>query len=127
MTDKDKPNAEISFTPENAEISFTPEVVLIDEEEEEKKSSKKLEELQEETKAYDIAKSQEKTRAWLARGLFLLLAITYIGCVSSFLYYTFKSENKDDETAIKDFMTLVISSQTTLVGTALGFYFGAKT
>ncbi|MCC5602821.1 hypothetical protein [Nostoc favosum] len=68
---------------------------------------------------------QEETRTKLA----LYLVYTLIGTL--FLSFVLTgvaafSPDKEDRNYFKDLITLVITSQTGLIGTVLGFYFGAK-
>jgi hypothetical protein len=68
----------------------------------------------------DIPVLQEKTRGRLATWLLVLLATTLVGIG----FYIFESQ---EEANIKrELITLVWTSLVTLVGSALGFYFGSK-
>ncbi|AGY58906.1 hypothetical protein [Gloeobacter kilaueensis] len=69
---------------------------------------------------FDIQQSQEKTRSTIAIWLLVLLTSSII---CSFAYAIFGDLSKG---GVKEFLTLLLSSQFTLVGTALGFYFGTK-
>lgn len=69
---------------------------------------------------------QEETRSWLARRLVNMLIGTIIG---TFLLIVVDKilitldENQDNQTS-RELITLLWTSQATLVGSALGFYFG---
>ncbi|MFW9257696.1 hypothetical protein [Nostoc sp. CALU 546] len=72
-----------------------------------------------------IPVKQEETRTKLA----LYLVYTLIGTL--FLSFVLTgiaafTPDKEDRNYFKDLITLVITSQTGLIGTVLGFYFGAK-
>lgn len=78
-----------------------------------------------------IAQKQEDTRSQLAKTLLWLLIGTYIGSfliLIGVIFYPMQT-NVDKSTVytyIKDVVTLLITTQTALVGTALGFYFGSR-
>jgi hypothetical protein len=81
--------------------------------------------------AKTIDEQREDTRRRLAE----LLVYSYIGTIvltlllvagDRFAFYWYgKSPPTNDQS--KDLITLIWTTQTTLVGTALGFYFGGKT
>ncbi|MBW4609965.1 MAG: hypothetical protein KME22_22835 [Hassallia sp. WJT32-NPBG1] len=76
-------------------------------------------------KIKQIPVKQEETRTKLA----LYLVYTLIGTL--FLSFVLTgvaafTPDKEDRNYFKDLITLVITSQTGLIGTVLGFYFGAK-
>jgi len=84
---------------------------------------------------YNIPQQQEQTRSQLATflikifagtlGLSLALVISLV--VLSITIDKDKSENFDKTTAlVKDLITLVVTSQIGLIGSALGFYFGSR-
>lgn len=80
---------------------------------------------------HDLNKDIEKTRSGLANKLLSLLISTYIGSfiilIAIIIYPVDNQEEKSEiYTYSKDIMTLLISTQTGLVGTALGFYFGSR-
>lgn len=71
----------------------------------------------------DLRSEQEKTRAWLAKGLVIIFGSTIS---AFFLFILIKiifptSVNTED---LKDLLTLILTSEVGIVGTALGFYFG---
>lgn len=82
-----------------------------------------------------LEEKQEETRSKLATFLIKMLATTL---VSSFLLVvililstSFMDEKKAEfiekkSTLVKDLVTFIITAQTGLIGTALGFYFGSK-
>lgn len=69
---------------------------------------------------------QEETRAWLAKRLIDLVTWTIFG--TFLLIVTDKVlvalDRKTDSQASRELITLIWTSQATLVGSALGFYFG---
>lgn len=79
----------------------------------------------------DLPRIRENTRSGLANKLLYSLIGSYI---SSFIILiaviTYPVDNQEEKSEIytysKDIMTLLISTQTGLVGTALGFYFGSR-
>jgi hypothetical protein len=84
---------------------------------------------------YNIPQQQEQTRSQLATflikifagtlGLSLALVISLV--VLSITIDKDKSENFDKTTTlVKDLITLVVTSQIGLIGSALGFYFGSR-
>lgn len=64
----------------------------------------------------------EKTKAWLAKALVIIFGST-IGSFFLFIVVEmlFPSADKED---LKDILTLILISETGIIGTALGFYFG---
>lgn len=74
---------------------------------------------------------QENTRSTLASILIVILISTYVGCfiILGYLisYPEIKTGNKSELfTYTKDIFTLLLTTQTGLVGTVLGFYFGSR-
>jgi hypothetical protein len=77
---------------------------------------------------------QEETRSDLAKFLIYGFAATIAGVFAIILidkisYYSAKDEMKEkikDQTGTKDLITLVLTTQSTLVGAAIGFYFGTR-
>jgi hypothetical protein len=63
---------------------------------------------------------KETTRSWLGIGLLAIYGIT----IGFTLGITNSDKIKDEER--KEILILIITSQATLVGTALGFYFGKE-
>jgi hypothetical protein len=84
-------------------------------------SSEALEKLEPRERDFNIVKAQEETRSLLAKWLLGMLCTTLL---ASFLVMSSKSLK--DEPDLKNMLTLIITSQGTLVGTALGFYFGKQ-
>lgn len=84
-------------------------------------SSEALEKLEPRERDFNIVKAQEETRSLLAKWLLGMLCTTLL---ASFLVMSLKSLK--DEPDLKNMLTLIITSQGTLVGTALGFYFGKQ-
>lgn len=80
------------------------------------------------TEKKSISEQQESTRSTLAIWLVIALFFTYL--VSFLLFFIviwFPPEKEEDAfTKIKDVITLLITTQTGLVGSALGFYFGTR-
>jgi len=88
----------------------------------------------------DLQKSQEQTRAKLAKFLTYTLAGTIVssfvvivaltimsGFMSGFLVDEKKTSSFDKTSALaKDLIVTILTSQIGLVGTAIGFYFGSK-
>lgn len=70
---------------------------------------------------YNPEAAQESTRSFLAKILVFLFAGTSV--LTVLLSFIVDLENKDK---LKDFSTIIITTQGTLVGTALGFYFGDR-
>lgn len=75
-----------------------------------------------------IPQKQEQTRSWLAKALVttlmgtIVLTFTFVGTEM-----LLKVSGKDVETQdFREILTLVLTSETALVGTALGFYFGSQ-
>ncbi len=79
---------------------------------------------------------QETTRAWLATFLTYTLAgtittsfilIISLVVMSGFIVDEKKNSSFDKTSALaKDLITFILTAQTGLIGTALGFYFGSK-
>lgn len=72
---------------------------------------------------FDIVESQERTRANLAYGLLGILVVTLAG-VGVFITFAPSGEKTESH---RDLLTLIWTSEVTLVGSALGFYFGSQT
>ncbi|MGF1481267.1 MAG: hypothetical protein ACFB4I_17585 [Cyanophyceae cyanobacterium] len=64
-----------------------------------------------------IRESQEATRSFLAPAVLIIYALTLVGCFGVVLWGLDKDERQE-------VITLIITSQGTLIGTAVGFYFG---
>ena len=82
-----------------------------------------------------IEEQQEQTRSQLASFLVNIFAGTIIGSFVLFSTLVLLTMNIDEKKAgnldktsilIKDLITLIITSQTGLIGSALGFYFGSR-
>jgi hypothetical protein len=81
-----------------------------------------------------LAVMQEETRANLAKYLVGGWAITTLLVLllvagEKFAYYRLPDNeraNIRDQTGAKDLITLVLTTQSTLVGAAIGFYFGTR-
>ena len=82
-----------------------------------------------------IEEQQEQTRSQLANFLVKIFAGTIIGSFVLFSTLVLFSINIDEKKAgnldktsilVKDLITLIITSQTGLIGYALGFYFGSR-
>jgi hypothetical protein len=83
-----------------------------------------------------LAERQEATRSELARALIWILGGTLtasfvlmitLTVVSGFLIKSERVETFDkNSSTIKDLITFILTSQTGLIGTALGFYFGSR-
>lgn len=79
--------------------------------------------------SFNLETSQEKTRAWLAKAL----VIVYGGTIFSFLLFscfelllpqiTNTAVTEKTLDALKDIFSLLLTSETGIIGTALGFYF----
>ena len=70
---------------------------------------------------FNPRKAQEETRSFLARALISLFSGTSLLIISLAFFTDFENRAKT-----KDFVTILLTSQGTLVGTALGFYFGDR-
>lgn len=70
---------------------------------------------------YNPEKAQENTRSTLALMLISLFAATNMLMLISLFFLEYQMEDKT-----KDFVTIILTTQGTLVGTALGFYFGDR-
>jgi hypothetical protein len=75
---------------------------------------------------------QEKTRSQLAKRLVhgfigTVVGIFLIIVIDKFFYYTSSDKDKfKEQTGAKDLITLVLTTQSTLVAAAIGFYFGTR-
>lgn len=67
--------------------------------------------------------SKEKTKAWLIKGLIIIFGST-ISVLSLFILIKIISPNSVNTEDLKDLLTLILTSEVGIVGTALGFYFG---
>jgi hypothetical protein len=75
---------------------------------------------------------QERTRSHLAKFLIYSFVGTVVAVfitigIDKYFYYT-ASDKKDfkDQTGTKDLINLVLTTQSTLVAAAIGFYFGTR-
>lgn len=68
----------------------------------------------------DIPVLQDKTRVWLATSILIGLGVTLVGI---FAYVFFSQEEAISK---RELITLVWTSEVTLVSSVLGFYFGSK-
>jgi hypothetical protein len=82
-----------------------------------------------------LEERQETTRSQLATFLIRMLAGTLIASFSIIAILTVTTSLVDDKKAeiikennllVKDLITLILTAQTGLIGTALGFYFGSR-
>ncbi|MUL39318.1 hypothetical protein [Gloeocapsopsis dulcis] len=76
-----------------------------------------------EIRRFDIVESQERTRANLATWLLISLGATLFG-VSLFVAFAPANEKTEND---RQLITLIWTSEVTLVSSALGFYFGSRT
>jgi len=67
----------------------------------------------------DTLRLQEQTRTWLAITLVVGLEVTF-AAIGIFIYFA------QDDSIKRELITLVLTSEVTLVSSALGFYFGSK-
>jgi hypothetical protein len=67
----------------------------------------------------DIPILKERTRTWLAITLVVGLEVTF-AAIGVFIYFT------QDDSIKRELTTLVLTSEVTLVSSALGFYFGSQ-
>lgn len=79
----------------------------------------------------DILRDREKARGWIAKALIVSSIATIFTTFSLIIVdriaiYGFGKEQLKDDGLGKDLITLIWTAQTTLVGTALGFYFGDR-
>lgn len=86
-------------------------------------------------KEFNLQASQETTRSQLATFLVRILSRTIIASFSLVIVLLIMSIFIDDKKTssfdktsalVKDLITVILTSQIGLVGTALGFYFGSK-
>ncbi|OCQ99456.1 hypothetical protein BCD64_10380 [Nostoc sp. MBR 210] len=82
-----------------------------------------------------LQERQEETRSNLAKFLIKMLAATLVASFSLVALLVISSAFMDKEKAdsleknsslVKDLVTFILTAQTGLIGTALGFYFGSK-
>lgn len=73
----------------------------------------------------DLELQQETTRTWLAISLVLLLAVTLVllGC---YIFWTKDSKESESTKSSKELLTLIWTSEVTLVSGALGYYFASS-
>ena len=71
----------------------------------------------------DIPTLREKTRAKLAQSLLWLLGLTLLGVGA---YIVWSGHTKTEKSFHKELITVIWTSQVTLVSGALGFYFGSQ-
>ena len=77
---------------------------------------------------------QEDTRSdlakWLVRGFVVTMSgIFLIILIDKFFYYSASDTTKEkikDQTGTKDLVSLILTAQSSLVGAAIGFYFGIR-
>jgi len=77
---------------------------------------------------------QEQTRSelakWLVRGFVITMGgIFVIILVDKLFYYSASDATKEkikDQTGTKDLVSLILTAQSSLVGAAIGFYFGVR-
>jgi hypothetical protein len=77
-------------------------------------------------KPFNVEGKQEKTRAWLAKGLVIIFGST----ISAFFLFiligiVFPTSVNTEE--LKELLILILTSEVGIIGTALGFYFGSQT
>ena len=93
----------------------------------------KLSKLSEENETFSekpisIEAKREQTRAWLAGGLLGLLALSLLG-IAAYIFSDILVTGRNDERQSdlhRELMTIVWTSQVTLVSGALGYYFGSE-
>lgn len=82
-----------------------------------------------------LEERQETTRSQLATFLIRILAGTLIASFSLIILLTVmagfvddakKETFKENSSLVKDLITFILTAQTGLIGTALGFYFGSR-
>lgn len=82
-----------------------------------------------------LEERQETTRSQLATFLIKILAGTLIASFSVIIILTVmagfvderkKETLKENSSLVKDLITFILTAQTGLIGTALGFYFGSR-
>lgn len=73
------------------------------------------------SEAFDPEPKRESMRGWLALSLVIMLIIEICGAFTIILYKPDIFEN------MRTLLEIVFGATVTLVGTALGFYFGEKT
>lgn len=71
----------------------------------------------------DLRTEQEKTRAWLAKGLLIIFGST-ISAIFLFILIAIVFPTTVNIEDLKDLLTLILTSEVGIIGTALGFYFG---
>lgn len=85
--------------------------------------SESMKPLVKEGKLVEIRSEQEKTRAWIAKALVIIFGST-IGGVLFFISIEVLFPHNVSKEDLKDISTLILISETGIVGTVLGFYFG---
>jgi len=73
-----------------------------------------------ETADFDITRAQESVRHWLSWSLLAIFGATIFAAF--FLIWV----DRGAWTEIKDLFTIAISTESALLGSAIGFYFGTK-
>ncbi len=82
-----------------------------------------------------LEEKQENTRSELAKFLIRMLAGTLVASFSLIIILIVmtglvderkKETLKETSSLVKDLVTLILTAQTGLIGTALGFYFGSR-
>jgi len=72
------------------------------------------------TLPYDVTKAQESVRHWLAWSL-----VAIFGGTVSFAFLTILVD-KAVWSDVKDLFTVALSTESALLGSAIGFYFGSR-
>jgi hypothetical protein len=76
------------------------------------------------TQPFNLTQAQEQTRGRLAQWLIATLAASYFISLLMIAFVLFGFGKQEQQTFAKDVITIVLSTQAGLVGSALGFYFG---
>jgi hypothetical protein len=114
MTYNSDKNAPVQNTPEFTELSLDSELNISDY-------------IVEAKSKYRTLYQQEDTRTHLAIVLAKLFGVTIAGTFTLLIIAVFHSNNSTlDSSLIKDIATMLITPQVTLLGMALGYYFGQK-
>ena len=125
-TSNDEPDSQLSVTLDNLKVD--PQVPKLDSLQLEPKQSTTEFAQEREPLTY----VQERTRANLAKGLVYgfigsVGIIFLIIVIDKFFYYTSPDKDKfKEQPSTKDLITLVLTTQSTLVAAAIGFYFGTR-
>lgn len=75
---------------------------------------------------FNLEQKQEETRSYLAfalAGIFALAGVFAITLIAVFIFIGLNKITSDDS---KELIVLMLTTQSTIVGTALGFYFANK-